>query len=72
MGCKNNVLYNTGLRRSSEVIFLKEKLCILEEFPKFDRIFHKIEFEKPTLVWNAFYFPRHKRTRTLQIESKNL
>jgi hypothetical protein len=33
MGCKPNFLYNTGIRRSSEVLFLTGKLCILEEFP---------------------------------------
>jgi hypothetical protein len=33
---------------------LKEKLCILEELPSFDRIF-RTELEKPILVWNAFY-----------------
>jgi hypothetical protein len=39
-----NFLYNTSIRRSSEVIFLMEKLCILlEEFPYFDRNFHEME-----------------------------
>jgi hypothetical protein len=49
MGCKPDFLYNTGIRKSSEVLFLTGKLCILEEFPQFDRIFYKME--KPILVW---------------------
>jgi hypothetical protein len=36
MGCKPNLLYNTGIRRSSEVLFLAGKLCISEEFKKDD------------------------------------
>jgi hypothetical protein len=31
MGRKPNFLYNTGIRGSSEVLFLTGKLCILEE-----------------------------------------
>jgi hypothetical protein len=31
MGSKPNFLYNTDIRRSSEVLFLTGKLCILEE-----------------------------------------
>jgi hypothetical protein len=51
MGCKPNFLYNTGIRRSSEALFSTGKLCILKEFPYFDRIFYKMEF----FVSNALF-----------------
>jgi hypothetical protein len=35
--CKPNFLYNTGTRRSSEVLFLTGKVFILEEFSYFSR-----------------------------------
>jgi hypothetical protein len=54
MSCKPDFLHNTGIRRSLQVSFLTGELCILEEFPLFDRIFHKME--KPILVWNALQF----------------
>jgi hypothetical protein len=52
MDGKPNFLYNTGLRRCPEVLFLTGKLCSLEELPEFDRIFYKMK--KSILVWNAF------------------
>jgi hypothetical protein len=33
MGSKTNFLYDTGIRRSLEVLFLTENFYILEEFP---------------------------------------
>jgi hypothetical protein len=51
-----NFLYNTGIRRCSEVLCficdMTGKSCVLEEFSLFDRIFHKME--KPISVWNAY------------------
>jgi hypothetical protein len=55
MSCKPNFLYYTGIKRSSEVLFLKEKLYILDEFRKFDRIFHKIEKPIFSLIISLVY-----------------
>jgi hypothetical protein len=44
MGCKpNQFLYNTGIRRSSKVLFLTVKLRILKGVSLIDRILHQME-----------------------------